>query len=87
MDIMYTILIFIIGAVTGMILFWAINRHADQEETEEYMTGLLEQIRKNQQTQAREIVSIRKSVDALEELKLTTAFKLDFPKDYRKDDK
>lgn len=87
MNIMYTILIFIIGAVTGMILFWAINRHADQEETEEYMTGLLEQIRKNQQNQAREIVSIRKAVDSMEELKMTTAFKLDFPKDYRKEDK
>lgn len=87
MDIMYTILIFIIGAVTGMILFWAINRHADQEETEEYMTGLLEQIRKNQQTQAREIVSIRKSVDALEDAKISSAFNLDFPKDYRKEDK
>ena len=87
MDIMYTILIFIIGAVTGMVLFWAINRHADQEETEEYITGLLEQIRKNQQNQAREIVSIRKAIDSLEEQKLTSAFKLDFPKDYRKEDK
>ena len=88
MDIILYFLIFIIGLITGCFCYHIINSHAQREETEEYLSGLLEQIRKNQHDQKAEIKCIRRSLDNLEQEKLLKPFKssgaLDFPKDYRK---
>ena len=90
MDIILYFLIFLIGLITGCFCFYIINRHAQQEETEEYLSGMLEQIRKNQHDQKAEIKSIRRSLDNLEQDNILKPFKssgsLDFPKDYRKED-
>lgn len=88
MDIILYFLIFIIGLITGCFCYHIINSHAQREETEEYLSGLLEQIRKNQHDQKAEIKCIRRSLDNLEQDKILKPFMRsdlpDFPKDYRK---